>query len=39
MDEYNLLIKEQKYSEAKVDLEDINTYVKEVKKIVETRTN
>ncbi|SDO83625.1 M15 family metallopeptidase [Clostridium gasigenes] len=37
MDEYNLLIKEQKYSEAKVDLEDINTYVKEVKKIVETR--
>ena len=38
MDEYNLLIKEQKYSEAKVDLENINTYVKEVKKIVETRT-
>ena len=37
MDEYNLLIKERKYSEAKVDLENINTYVKEVKKIVETR--
>lgn len=38
MSEYNLLIKEQRYSEAKIALENINTYMNEVKKLVETRT-
>lgn len=38
MGEYNVLISEQRYSEAKVMLDSINSYVKEVKKVVETRT-
>lgn len=37
MSEYNLLMKKQEYSEAKVILEDVDNYIKEVKKEVEKR--
>ncbi|MGL5354848.1 MAG: D-alanyl-D-alanine carboxypeptidase family protein [Clostridium sp.] len=38
LDEYNSIIKSQRYSEARSLLDEINDYINEVKKMVESRT-